>query len=281
MLRRRSLLRGAVSVVHTHCDSGPDDCPFTELHEGWLVAYVQRGSFGYRSQGVAYDLVPGSLLVGRPGDEYVCSHDYHCDGDECFAFFIAPELVDQIDGRRRAWRSRGVPPVAQLMVLGELARAVATGESDLGLDEVGLVFASRFAREMVGGERSRVVMAPRDRARAVESALWIDAHSAEPIDLQTLARRSGLSPFHFLRVFSSALGVTPHQYLVRRRLCVAAKGLADQDRPVTDIAFEAGFGDLSNFVRSFHRAAGVSPRGYRRAARGDRKIFQERLATNS
>ena len=281
MLRRRSLLRGAVSVVHTHCDSGPDDRPFTELHEGWLVAYVQRGSFGYRCQGVAYDLVPGSLLVGRPGDEYVCSHDHHCDGDECLAFFIAPELVDEIDGRRRAWRSRAVPPVAQLMVLGELARAVATGESDLGLDEVGLALASRFARERVGGERSRVVMAPRDRARAVESALWIDAHSAEPIDLQTLARRSGLSPFHFLRVFSSALGVTPHQYLVRRRLCVAAKGLADQDRPVTDIAFEAGFGDLSNFVRSFHRAAGVSPRGYRRAARGDRKIFQERLATNS
>ena len=78
-----------------------------------------------------------------------------------------------------------------------------------------------------------------------------------------------------------ALGVTPHQYLVRRRLCVAAQRLADQDRPVTDIAFEAGFGDLSNFVRSFHRAAGVSPQGFRRAARGDRKIFQERLATTT
>ena len=281
MLRRRSLLRGAVSVVHSRCDSGPGDRPFPELHEGWLVAYVQRGSFGYHCRGAAYELVPGSLLVGRPGDEYVCSHDHHCDGDECLAFFIAPEVVDQIDGRRRAWRSRGVPPVAQLMVLGELARAAAAGDSDLGLDEVGLAFASRFVRVMAGDERPRLPMAPRDRARAVESALWIDAHAAEPIGLQTLARRAGLSPYHYLRVFSAALGVTPHQYLVRRRLCVAAQGLADHDRPVTDIAFEAGFGDLSNFVRSFHRAAGVSPSGYRRAARGDRKIFQERLATIS
>jgi len=42
-----------------------------------------------------------------------------------------------------------------------------------------------------------------------------------------------------------------------------------------------GFADLSNFVRSFHRAAGVSPRGFRRAARGDRKIFQDRFAALS
>lgn len=48
-----------------------------------------------------------------------------------------------------------------------------------------------------------------------------------------------------------------------------------------DVAFEAGFADLSNFVRSFHRAAGVSLRAWRRAARGDRKIFQERLAASS
>ena len=44
--------------------------------------------------------------------------------------------------------------------------------------------------------------------------------------------------------------------------------------PNTEIAYEVGFGDLSNFVRSFHRAAGVSPRGFRRAARKERKIFQ-------
>jgi AraC-like DNA-binding protein len=42
---------------------------------------------------------------------------------------------------------------------------------------------------------------------------------------------------------------------------------------------DVGFADLSNFVRTFHRAAGVSPRAFRRAARGERKILQERLAS--
>lgn len=109
----------------------------------------------------------------------------------------------------------------------------------------------------------------------------MDAHSHELIDLAGAAREVGLSSFHFLRVFSNVLGATPHQYLVRSRLRRAAHLLTDDTRSITDIAFDVGFGDLSNFVRTFHRAAGVSPRTFRRASRGDRKILQDRLAPRS
>jgi AraC-like DNA-binding protein len=112
----------------------------------------------------------------------------------------------------------------------------------------------------------------------VETALWIDAHSHRQIDLEEAASLAGLSPFHFLRLFSAVLGVTPHQYLVRSRLRHAVCRLADDGGSITDIAYDVGFGDLSNFVRTFHRAAGVSPRRFRQASRGDRKIFQDRLA---
>ena len=101
------------------------------------------------------------------------------------------------------------------------------------------------------------------------------------IDGQRLALMSAVpfvdEDFHFLRLFSAALGATPHQVLVRARLRHAARLLADGGRSITDVAYDVGFGDLSNFVRTFRRAAGVSPRGFRRAARGDRKIFQERI----
>jgi AraC-like DNA-binding protein len=50
--------------------------------------------------------------------------------------------------------------------------------------------------------------------------------------------------------------------------------LADEDIAITDIAYDVGFADLSNFVRTFHRAAGLSPGAFREAARGKRKIFQ-------
>ena len=121
----------------------------------------------------------------------------------------------------------------------------------------------------------------RDRRRAVEAALWLEAHAAEAIDLDRIAAQAGLSPFHFLRLFARVLGVTPHQYLVRCRLREAARLLAERERRITDIAYDVGFADLSNFVRSFRRAAGVSPRDFRRATKGERKILQDRIAAYS
>ncbi len=280
MLSTTTLLNGPVSVVEYRCTAGPAERPFVEHHQSWSVSYVQHGSFGCECRGASFELVAGSVLLGRPGDEYMCTHDHHAGGDECLAFHVEPQLADEIGGRHGVWRSGAVPPLAELIALGELARSSAHDAQrgdGLGLGEVGVAFAARVIDVLAGARRPRAGAQAADRRRAVESALWIDTHCAADVDLQHLAGQAGLSVFHYLRVFASVLGVTPHQYLVRSRLRRAAQLLADEERPVTDIALDVGFSDLSNFVRTFHRAAGVSPRGYRRAARGDRKIFQDRI----
>jgi AraC-like DNA-binding protein len=208
----------------------------------------------------------------------MCTHDHHVGGDECLSFALAPALVETIGEGSGVWRAGCVPPLPELMVLGELAQAAVDGRSDIGVDEAGLLFVSRFANGVSGRRRKPARARPRDRRRAVEAALWLDAHADQPVNLDCAARIAGLSSFYFLRLFALVLGVTPHQYLVRTRLRRAARLLADNDRSITDIAFDVGFGDLSNFVRTFHRAAGVSPRGFRAAARGDRAILQDRIA---
>jgi AraC-like DNA-binding protein len=277
MTTTRLLQRQSISVSDFRCSAVPGDTPFVEQYRCHSISYVRKGSFGCRTRGRTFDLVAGSILVGFPGDEYICSHDHVC-GDECLSFFLSPELVEAIGDRTEVWRVGAAPPLPELMVLGELAQAAADGRSDIGLDEVGQLFASRFVEVVSGRSREPAPAKARDRRRAVEAALWIDANSHQEIDLERAAGEAGISPFHFLRLFASALGVTPHQYLVRSRLRHAARRLADDDRPVTEIAYDVGFGDLSNFVRTFHRAAGVSPRRFREASRGKRKIFQERLA---
>jgi AraC-like DNA-binding protein len=271
------LQRQLISVSEFRCTAGPDDTPFVERHSNHSISYVRKGSFGCHSRGRFFELVAGSVLVGHPGDEYVCTHDHVC-GDECLSFFLAPELVETIGDRTDIWQIGAAPPLPELMVLGELAQAAADGRSDVGLDEVGQLFASRFVEVVSGRSREPAATNARDRRRAVETALWIEAHSHQQIDLAQAAGQADISPFHFLRLFSSVLGVTPHQYLVRSRLRHAARLLADDDVSITDVAYDVGFGDLSNFVRTFHRAAGVSPLRFRQASRGDRKIFQERLA---
>ena len=281
MMVTTELCGGPITVVDNRCRSGPGDEPYAEVHTTHSVSYVRRGSFGCHARGETYELVAGSVLTGHPGDEYVCTHDHVGGGDECLSFHLAPEVVDTIGDGAGPWRAVGVPPLPELMVLGELAQSAAVGNTDVGLDEAGLLFATRFVDVVSGREPRRPRSVTRDRRRAVDAALWIDAHADEEIDLDAMARAAGSSPFHFLRLFAGVLGVTPHQYLIRLRLRRAAALLADDTRSITDIAFTVGFGDLSNFVRTFRRAAGVSPRGFRKAARGDRKFLQDHLGSSS
>ena len=267
----------SLRAIDYRCTAQRHAPAFTEVHDSYTIAYVRSGTFGCHARGHAYELVRGSFLLGRPGDEYTCTHD-HAEGDECLSFHLSAALVDELDPSR-AWRTGALPPLAELVVLGELAQAAVTGDAELGVDEVGMSLAARFTA-LVADRKRRLAASARDRKRAVETALWLDEHAHEPLDLDTIAARSELSPFHFLRVFAAVIGVTPHQYVVRARLRHAAQLLADPARSITDIAYDVGFADVSNFVRTFHRAAGVSPRGFRRAARGDRKILQDRLAAH-
>ncbi len=278
MVKADVLLDGALSVVDYRCDAGPADRPFAECHRAHSLSYVRRGSFGYRTRGRDYELVAGSILVGHPGDEYVCTHQHHECGDECLSFQPTPAFVEAIGGGPEVWSVACVPPLPELMVLGELAQSAATGDSTVGLDEAALWFTARFVECVSGREAKALRARAADRRRAVETALWLDANAGHEIDLEATAQHAGLSPFHFLRVFSKVLGVTPHQYLVRARLRRAARLLANEELPVTDVALDSGFADLSNFVRTFRRAAGMSPREFRRRSRGERKILQERMA---
>ena len=273
------LERPSISVSDFRCDAGPGDRPFAEQHRRHSISYVRKGSFGLHCRGKSHELVAGSVLIGHPGDEYTCTHEHVC-GDECLSFFLSAELVEALGDDKAIWQAGCAPPLPELVVLGELAQSAADGNSDIGLDEIGQVLASRFVEVVSGKPRKAASSAARDRRRAVETALWIDAHSHQSIGLEDAAGQAGISPFHFLRLFSDTLGVTPHQYLVRSRLRHAARRLAEDDSAITDIAYDVGFGDLSNFVRTFHRAAGASPLRFRQASRGMRKIFQERLALN-
>lgn len=271
MLSARPLLAGPLTVVEYSCSSGPEDRPFPEQYGAWSIAYVQRGSFGCRCGGTHHELVPGSVLVGRPGDEYTCTHEHHLGGDVCLALSVDPALVDEMAGSK-AWQSGALPPLPELMVQGELARAAASGDSDVGLDEASLGLVSRFLR-VAGHSTPRPYRGnAQDRRRAVDSALWIEGQAGDSsLDLAAMSQQAGLSLYHYLRLFSSALGVTPHQYLLRCRLRQAARLLADEpEKSVTEVALDAGFADLSNFVRTFSRAAGDSPGRFRR------KILQAR-----
>lgn len=285
MIRATPLFQPArhesVAVIDYRCDAAAGEMSYPEVHEVYSVSFVRRGNFGYRCCGHAYELVAGSVLVGQPGVEYTCTHEHRDGGDECLCFRVAPALIDTFGVPAKAWRAGALPPLPELMVLGELAQRAADAIDPVGLAEAGLQFVHRYAELAIGRDDKPAALRSLDRRRAVDAALWIEAHAAEPLALADLARAAGLSEFHFLRLFTRVLGVAPHQYLLRTRLRHAARLLVEPRRTVTEIALEVGFNDLSNFVRTFRRAAGISPSGFRAAARGQRKNLQDRLAQAS
>src|ERR1700674_929552 len=96
MVTTTVLRSGSVSVIDYRCSGGPAEKPFVELHAGFSVSYVRRGSFGYRTRGESFELVAGSIPVGHPVDEYMCTHDHHLCGDECLSFHLAPAVVEAV-----------------------------------------------------------------------------------------------------------------------------------------------------------------------------------------
>ena len=85
------------------------------------------------------------------------------------------------------------------------------------------------------------------------------------LSLQVLARESGYSRVHFLRMFRAATGYTPHNYLLKLRVDRARELLASPTLSLTDIALECGFSSHSHLSRMFRQLLGATPSEYRRS----------------
>src|SRR6202012_825519 len=97
--------------------------------------------------------------------------------------------------------------------------------------------------------------------RLVQAKLFIDAHYAEPIDLDNIADEACFSKFHFVRQFKSIYRKTPHQYLIDVRVKKAME-LLDAELPVSEVCYGVGFESLSSFSGLFKKIHGISPSAY-------------------
>jgi AraC family transcriptional regulator len=96
---------------------------------------------------------------------------------------------------------------------------------------------------------------------------YIDSHITGPIlvaDLCALVQRSAA---HFSRSFKCTFGESPHSFVVRRRVELAAHCMLTTDASLSDIALQCGFADQAHFSKHFRHAAGQTPAAWRRAHR--------------
>lgn len=279
----RILARGEGWVVEDLiCASGPQDPVFEERHGNVSIAMVLAGTFQYRgsachgstkggsAEGAIRNelMTPGSLLLGNAGQSFEVGHE-HAAGDRCLSFQFAPEYFKRIAsdaGVKKSDRGFSVlrlPPLRELSSLIARARAGLEYSADTPWEELSVELAAATVRAERGISSRRENAPPSAIARVTRSVRAIERRPDGALGLGSLAREAGLSPYHFLRTFERLTGITPHQYVRRARLRDAASRLAAERDRVLDIAYDCGFGDVSNFNRAFRTEFGVSPKNFR------------------
>jgi AraC family transcriptional regulator len=253
------------------CTAGPSDLPFEERYKYTTIAVVISGTVQYRSSSGHALMTPGSLLLGNAGDSFTCAHE-HGTGDRCVAFSYVPEFFERLAYDAGQATSRfpvslfnvpRVPPIRALASVVSKASALLACANPLAFEELSAKIAIQAIETARGVKPSPSGCPPSSWARVTRVVRMIENETDAPQNLSTLANSARLSPYHFLRVFEEVTGTTPHQYLIRVRLRRAALRLRSEPTRISDIALECGFGDISNFNRTFRAEFGVSPRAYR------------------
>jgi AraC-like DNA-binding protein len=258
-------------VRDTVCTSGPHDRPFEERHDTVLIAAVTSGTFQYRNGYGRAIMTPGALVLGNAGACFVCGHE-HATGDRCIAFNYEPALLESIvrdlpGARRLAFDVPRLPPLQSVMPLTAAAEAARDDADADALEELAIRLAAAVVATLSGSPPRPPLPSRRDERRVNGAVRSIEARAQERLTLTGLARESATSPYHFLRTFRQIVGMTPHQYVLRIRMHRAAVRLRRSDDPISTIAFDTGFSDLSTFNRRFRRLWGMSPSAWRAAAR--------------
>jgi transcriptional regulator GlxA family with amidase domain len=93
---------------------------------------------------------------------------------------------------------------------------------------------------------------------------YIDANLDKPVTIRDLSAVVRRGPSQFQRAFKSRFGVSPHAYLVKRRVQRAQEMMLASDEPLCAIALASGFYDQAHFTSRFHREVGMTPAAWRR-----------------
>ncbi len=118
----------------------------------------------------------------------------------------------------------------------------------------------------MAGSRGRRILDGDVFRRLVVARDYIDSRYNRPLSLDEMAAQAGISPFHFLRLFTRAFDETPAAYVRRLRLERAKERLA-RGAGVTDTCFDVGYASVGSFSLLFSQRFGRPPSEWRRNVR--------------
>lgn len=223
-------------------------------HEGLHLCFVVRGAFEQVSRSRSTCMDAAMVRVSPPATP--AELRFGPLGAHCF--LIELDGLDP-DDRRHLTPSASVflsDVRTHALALGVREAFGTTGEAPLVLETLALELFACAAH------RPRLRPAPHWLRRVRD---WLRDRYAEPLTLSEAAVTFGITPVHLSRTFREQYGCTMGAYLRAVRAEHVRRALARRERPLAQIALDAGFCDQSHMTRVFRQAFGITPGAYRRA----------------
>ncbi|WP_027252498.1 AraC family transcriptional regulator [Photobacterium halotolerans] len=235
-------------------------------HEEYAIGVTLKGRQDFFCQRAFHSSPPGGVLIFNPEDV----HD-GCSGDtqelEYRMLYIHPEVfIPQF--RALGVRQGQLPRIGgtllddmilrqQTLMLSALMENPATTNIEL---ESGL-FQLSHSLVRRGGQLNEQPPTNRTDTLLLRAKEYIHAHLNQNISIDDIASAATMSKYHFIRLFRSQFGITPHQYVINCRINNARKAL-ETGESVIDVATDCGFSDISHLNRRFKRSYGMTPKQY-------------------
>ncbi len=253
-------------------------------HDFLVLTYFERDGGSLRLGNREWQIEAGDVYLIAPGE---IADPSGLEAAEGWGVFFPPEVLgSQAPGAFLSWRAhpllfpfvRGAAGGAQRLKLPSEDRP-SWSERLLALDlelrqrqdgyreavlahlTLLLVGLSRLAADVVGDLRLK------DEPLLAEVFGFIEERYREPISLKDVARAVSLSRGHLTTVVRRKTGRTVQEWIAERRMAEARRLLVETDLSVEEVGRRVGYGEAGYFVRSFRRAHGSTPLGWRRASR--------------
>jgi AraC-like DNA-binding protein len=229
-------------------------------HDTYAIGLTDSGVQRFYYRGEIHSAVRGDAVVLHPDEP----HDGFAGTAEGFGYrilYVEPArvaaAVRAATGRARALPFVRRPVVKDVRLARTLRAAFDCALEPLAADAIVLQVTGLLLEESFIEHPVRIDVPAVERARKL-----LDAASDRVVRSAELEAASGLSRFDLARQFRALLGTSPYRYSLLRRLAQVKKHI--HEKPIIDLALEAGFADQAHFTRAFRRAFGVTPARYRR-----------------
>lgn len=228
-------------------------------HPRAYLCLVVRGGHRETSGVRERDCTPATVVFHPAGERH--ANEFGAAGAQLFRLELEDEWLIRLresgaQCNARAECHRGLLSRIAFRMFAEFR--ARDSMSPLMIEALALEFAAQVGRSR---EALTTARAPEWLAGVVD---FLHAHATEEIRLDDLARIAGVHPAHLNRVFRARHGYSIGEYTRRLRVDLAARALADSQRPIADIATATGFADQSHFSRVFVRLTGLTPGRYRK-----------------